>query len=78
MNDADIAKLKTDLKNVCYYIKYSSDKEKLREIVHSDESFHALRRDTVEMLNEVCKFKADNTGKGGDGRYVQSNTGYPK
>ena len=57
MNDADIAKLKTDLKNVCYYIKYSSDKEKLREIVNSDESFHALRRDTVEMLNEVTNSK---------------------
>ena len=59
MSDADIAKLKTDLKNVCYYIKYSNDKEKLREIVNSEESFRALRRDTVEMLNEVTNSKLE-------------------
>ena len=57
MSNEDIAKLRTDLKNVCYYIKYSNDKERLREIVNSDGSFHELRRSTVEMLNEVTNSK---------------------
>ncbi|MDO4982474.1 MAG: Rpn family recombination-promoting nuclease/putative transposase [Eubacteriales bacterium] len=57
MSDGDIAKLKTDLKNVFYYIKYSRDKEKLCEIVNRDESFRELRRGTVEMLNEVTNSK---------------------
>ena len=59
MCNADIAKLKTDLKNVCYYIKYSNDKERLREIVNREESFRSLRRDTVELLNEVTNSKLE-------------------
>ena len=57
MSDEEITKLKTDLKNVFFYIKYSNDKERLREILTFDESFHRLRRDTVAMLNEVTNSK---------------------
>ena len=57
MSDEDIAKLKTDLKNVFYYIKYSNEKDKLRELVTADDSFRELRRSTVEMLNEVTNSK---------------------
>ena len=51
------------LYNVFYYIKYSGEKDKLQELVTTDESFHELRRSTVEMLNEVTNSKLRISGK---------------
>lgn len=36
-------KLKTSLREVLLYIKYSKDKEKLQQVVLSDERFHYMK-----------------------------------
>ena len=53
MNDKDIAKLRTDLKEVFYFIKYSTDKEKLGELVESNKDFHNMKRATAEMIKAI-------------------------
>ena len=53
MDDEDIAKLKTDLKEVFYFIKYSADKNKLCELVESNENFHNMKRNTAEMIKAI-------------------------
>ena len=53
MNDEDIAKFKTDLKDVFYFIKYSGDKERLRELVETNEDFRHMKRSTAEMIKAV-------------------------
>ena len=53
MNDEDIEKFKTDLKDVFYFVKYSRDKDKLREIVEKNEDFQNMRRSTAEVIKAV-------------------------
>ena len=55
MNDEEIAGLKTDLKDVFYFIKYSGDKARLREMVENNEDFRHMKRLTAEMINSVTK-----------------------
>ena len=55
MTDEDIAGLKTDLKDVFYFIKYSGDKARLRELVETNENFRHMKRSTAEMINSVTK-----------------------
>ena len=53
MNDDDIAKLKSDLKDVFYFIKYSRDKNKLQELVNTNEEFRSMKRSTAEMIRTI-------------------------
>ena len=53
MNDEDIARLQSDLKDVFYFIKYSTDKKKLQELVESSEDFRSMRKSTAEMIKTV-------------------------
>ena len=53
MSDEDIAGLKTDLKDVFYFIKYSGDKERLKELVETNMDFRHMRRRTAEVIKAV-------------------------
>ena len=49
----DAEKLKTDLKEVMLFVKYSQDKNKLRELVEQDEKFKAMEYDTAKVIKAV-------------------------
>lgn len=53
MEDSNFDKFKTTLKEVLSFIKYSSDKDKLGEVLAAGEGFHHLGRSEVDVLN-VC------------------------
>ena len=55
MSDEEIDRLKSDLRDVFFFIKYSKDKEKLREIINSNEKYRHMSRDTAELINKVTK-----------------------
>ena len=57
MSDDDIEKLRTDLKNVFYYIKYARDEKKLQEVMESKDAFLHMKRPTAELLNTVTHSK---------------------
>ncbi len=57
MSEIEIDSFKTDLKEVMLYIKYSRDKEKLKEITSVDESFRHMRRETANVLNIITNSK---------------------
>jgi hypothetical protein len=60
--DEDFAKLRTELSQVLKYVKYSADKNKLKEIVDEDEVYSNISRRTANMINVVTgsDFKIDN------------------
>ena len=49
----DAKKLRSDLKEVMLFVKYSQDKDKLRELVEQDEKFRALEFDTARVIKAV-------------------------
>lgn len=51
IEDGDFEKFRSTLKEVLAFIKYSRDKDKLRELVETDEVFHHIGRDEVDILN---------------------------
>ena len=51
--DEDFGKFRTDLGLVLQYIKYSNDKKKLDEIVHSVGGFRSLDPDSAGLINAV-------------------------
>ena len=53
MSDEEIAKLKSDLKDVFFFIKYSGDKEKLKQLIEKSEDFRSLRRNKAEMIRTI-------------------------
>jgi len=62
MTDKYFSKLHTELSQVLRYIKYSSDKKKLKEIVNMDDVYKNISRRTANMINVVTgsDFKIDN------------------
>ncbi len=50
-------KLKTSLREVLLYIKYSKDKEKLQQVVLSDERFHYMERSAAVVINAITHSK---------------------
>ena len=57
MSDEEIARMKTDLRNVFSYIKYAGDKDKLQNLVETDSDFRHLKRSVAELLNAVTQSK---------------------
>ena len=57
MTDKNFSKLHTELSQVLRYIKYSSDKKKLKEIVNMDDVYKNISRRTANMINIVTGSK---------------------
>ena len=51
--DEDFSKFHTELSQAFKYLKYSSDKDKLKKIVDGDQSFKCISRKTADMINIV-------------------------
>ncbi len=51
MSDEELDKLQTSLREVIKYIKYSKDKNKINEIVNTDERFSKLERSAFNVIN---------------------------
>lgn len=52
----DQTKFCSDLKEVLFFVKWSQDKEKLREFINSDAKFEAMDRDTAGVIKAVTGF----------------------
>lgn len=50
-------KLKTSLREVLLYIKYSKDKEQLKQVVLSDERFKHVERNAASVINAITHSK---------------------
>ena len=59
MTDEDIARLQSDLKDVFFFVKYSTDQKKLQELVESSEDFRSMRKSTAEMIKAVTNTNMD-------------------
>lgn len=60
----EFAKFKTELSIVLKYIKYSKDKKQLDTVLHEDEAFRRVTRQTAEVINTVTNSKLEfNEGK---------------
>lgn len=66
LQDKDFDKLKTGLREVLLYIKYSQDKEKLQKILAADERFRSVDRDAVRVIQAVTGTKLQIEEEGGD------------
>ncbi|MDO5410289.1 MAG: transposase, partial [Lachnospiraceae bacterium] len=53
LSDGDLNKFHSNLKEVLSFIKYSADKQKLRQLVQENRNFAALDRDAA-MVIDVC------------------------
>ena len=51
--DEDFAKFSTELNQALKYVKYSSDKDKLRKLVNEDSAYQNISRKTADMINIV-------------------------
>lgn len=62
--DEDFEKFHTELKQALKYVKYSSDKNKLKQMVDKDESYSHISRKTADMINIVTGSELEyETGK---------------
>ncbi len=57
MTEEEIKEFTTSLKEVMLYIKYSQDKTKLQEVIHSNEGFKSLNRQAAEVINVTTNSK---------------------
>ena len=57
MTEEEIGEFTTSLKEVMLYIKYSQDKTKLQEVIHSNEGFKSLDRQAAEVINVTTNSK---------------------
>lgn len=57
MEDREIDKFQTSLREVFYFIKYAKDKVKLAKILASDERFQKLEKQAVMVINTVAGVK---------------------
>lgn len=55
----DFSKFKTELSVVLKYIKYSKDKTQLNAVLHEDEAFRKVTRQTAEVINTVTNSKLE-------------------
>lgn len=53
MSDEEIAHFTTSLKEVMLFLKYSQDKEKLAEVVNTDEGFKNLDQKAMQVIQVV-------------------------
>ena len=57
MSDEEINHFQSDLREVLLYVKYSKDKEKLKEMTERDEKFKHLDRQTADVINVITNSK---------------------
>jgi len=57
MSEGEFGKLRTSLREVLEYIKYSKDREKLREVVEQNERYRNLEREAAAVINAVTRSK---------------------
>ena len=55
LSEEDLDKFHTEFRNVMKFIKYSDNKNALRNILEDDESFKSVSRDTANLINVVTK-----------------------
>ena len=55
--DADFTKFHTELNLALKFLKYSKDKEKLREIINNDAAFRSVTKKTADLMNVVSNAK---------------------
>ena len=65
MDDSEINKMQSCLREVLYTIKYSSDKEKLSEIVTRDPRFESMDEDAKIFIEVFTDMKLPSNEKGG-------------
>lgn len=53
MSEQEINRFHTDLREVLLYIKYSKEKEKLVDLIQTDDGFQNMKTETVVMLNTL-------------------------
>ena len=53
MEEADFLKFQTDLGKVLEYIKCAGDRKKLDELVHRDDRYKNVERESAELINTV-------------------------
>lgn len=61
MDEESMDKLRTSLREVLLYIKYSKDKKKLKELLTTDDRFRKVEKDAVIVINTITnsQFKFD-------------------
>ena len=57
MSEQEINRFHTDLREVLLYIKYSKEKEKLVDLIQTDDGFQNMKTETVVMLNTLTNSK---------------------
>ena len=57
VDDNDLDKLKTSLRNVFKYIKCSQDKILLQKLIHEDEQYQHLDRKATQVINVITDSK---------------------
>ena len=55
LTEEELDKLHTEFRNVMKFIKYSDDKDVLKKMINSDDSFKTVIRDTANLINVVTK-----------------------
>ena len=53
IKEKDFDKFSTELKSVLKYIKYSNDKELLKNAIDNDAAYKSISRESVEMINVI-------------------------
>lgn len=57
MAEEEIEEFHSSLKEVMLYIKYSKDKEKLKEVTQKNKNFRSLERQAAEVISTVTNSK---------------------
>ena len=55
LTEEELDKFHTEFRNVMKFIKYSDNKDVLRNMINSDDSFKTVSRDTANLINVVTK-----------------------
>ena len=53
IDDEYFEQFHTELRDLLKFIKYSKDKEKLADVIHSDDTFKHISRKTADVINIV-------------------------
>lgn len=61
--DEEINEFQTNFREVMLYMKYSKDKEKLKEVIQGDGRFQDLERQAADVISAVTGAKIKYSGK---------------
>jgi len=65
MDDEEIDRMESNLREVMYTVKYSSDRKKLAEIVMASSRFSSLDPETANFIEHYGNIKLNRNAKGG-------------